>query len=129
MTAGTVVVLEVAIRVVVLAAVFWIAARKHDRITFAKRWAPPVVGLVFAVLGTALYWLLVPVLSLATLGVGRFAMPLVVNLLLLAATARIFRARAWFAIDGVFALVWLATFVTLADGALWLALDYLPKRV
>jgi peptidoglycan biosynthesis protein MviN/MurJ (putative lipid II flippase) len=113
--------------------VFWFAAKKNEKITFAKKWAPPIVAFVFAVLNTAIYWLLVPVLDIATLGAIGFAMPFIVNALLLAATVRILQSRdwsrEWFKIQGVFASLWMATFLTVAHGVLWFALDYLPKHV
>lgn len=120
---------KLGIRLVVFAAVFWIAAAKHDRISFAKRWAPPVVALVFAALNALLYWALLPLLDLATLGAVSFAMPFLANILLLGITVRIFQSREWFKIEGVFATLWMATFLTLAHGVLWFALDYLPKHV
>jgi hypothetical protein len=113
----------------VFTAVFWFAAKKNDRVVFAKTWAPPVVALVFAVLNTAIYWMLLPVLAIATLGAIGFAMPFIVNTILLAATVRIFQSREWFKIDGLLATLWMATFLTVAHGVLWFALDYLPKHV
>jgi uncharacterized membrane protein YvlD (DUF360 family) len=68
-------------------------------------------------------------LNLATLGAAAFAMPLVINGALLYATVRIFQSRRWFRIDGVFAMLWMAIFLTVAHGALWVAIDYLPKHV
>jgi hypothetical protein len=62
-------------------------------------------------------------------GVAGFAMPLLINTILLATTVRIFQSRTWFRIDGWFATMWMATFLTLAHGALWIALDYLPQHV
>jgi uncharacterized membrane protein YvlD (DUF360 family) len=70
-----------------------------------------------------------PILNLATLGAVAFAMPLVINGALLLATERIFQSRKWFRIDGLFAMVWMAIFLTVAHGALWVAIDYLPKHV
>ncbi len=120
---------KLGIRLVVFTAVFWVAAKKNDRITFAKRWAPPVVALVFAALNSLLYWALLPLLELATLGAVSFAMPFLVNILLLAITVRILESREWFKIEGLLATLWMATFLTIAHGVLWFALDYLPKHV
>ncbi len=128
MTGVTGILVKLGVRLVVFTAVFWFAAKKHDKIVFAKKWAPPLVALVFAVLNTAIYWVLVPILDIATLGVVSLAMPFLVNLLLLAVTVRIFQSREWFKIEGLFASLYLATFLTAAHGVLWFALDYLPKH-
>jgi uncharacterized membrane protein YvlD (DUF360 family) len=133
MSGATAVLIKLGVRLVVFTAVFWIAAKKNDKIVFAKKWTPPLVAFVFAVLNTVLYWLLTPVLELATLGALGFAMPFIVNALLLYATVRIFRlkewSKDWFKMDGLFATLWMATFLTLAHGVLWFALDYIPKHV
>jgi hypothetical protein len=125
----TTILIKLAIRLVVFTAVFWLVARKNQKVVFEKRWAPPLVGLVFAVLSTAGYWGLSKVLAIATLGALGFALPLLINVLLLAATARVFQARAWFRIDGLFAFLWMALFLTVAHGALWLGMDYIPAHV
>ena len=66
----------------------------------------------------------------ATLGAIGFVMPLIINGVLLAATVRIFeRKKQWFRVEGFFAGMWMAVFLTLAHGALWLAVDYIPKHV
>jgi len=120
--------IKLAARLVVFTAVFWFAARKNKKVVFEKRWAPPLVGLVFAVLSTALYWGASKVLGIVTLGAVGFVTPLVINLGLLLATAAVFKSRHWFRIDGVIATVSMALFLTLAHGALWLALDYIPAH-
>jgi uncharacterized membrane protein YvlD (DUF360 family) len=129
----TAVLIKLAIRLVVFTLVFWFAAKKNEKITFGKKWAPPLVALVFAVLNTVLYWLLLPVLDLATVGVASFVMPFIVNALLLLATMKIFDlrdwSREWIKIEGLFANLWMATFLTAAHGLLWFSLDYLPKHV
>ena len=103
---------------------------KNDEIIIEKKWATPLVAFTFAVLNTALYWALKPVLNVATLGAIGFVMPLIINGVLLAATVRIFAKRQkWFRIEGFFAGMWMAVFLTLAHGALWLAVDYIPKHV
>ena len=127
------VLIKLGVRLVVFTLVFWVAAKKNEKIVFSKKWAPPVVALVFALLNTVLYWLLGTVIDLATLGVATFVMPFIVNALLLAGTKQILDlrdwSREWFKIDGLFANLWMATFLTVAHGVLWLALDYLPKHV
>jgi uncharacterized membrane protein YvlD (DUF360 family) len=130
MSPAVAILIKLGIRLVVFTAVFWLAARKNDKVIFEKRWATPLVAFTFAVLNTALYWALTPILNLATLGAIGFVMPLVVNAALLAATVRIFaRKRHWFRIDGFFATMWMATFLTLAHGLCWLGLDYIPKHI
>jgi uncharacterized membrane protein YvlD (DUF360 family) len=122
--------IKLGVRLVVFTGVFWVAASKTDKIVIGKKWATPVVGFAFAVLNTALYWALKPILNLATLGALGFVMPLVVNGALLAVTVRIFdKKKHWFRIDGVFAMLWMAIFLTLAHGVLWFAFDYVPKHV
>ena len=128
MSGATGILIKLGVRLVVVTAVFWLAAKKNDKVVFDKKWAPPVVALVFAVLNTALYWLLTPILAIATLGALGFVMPLIANLILLATTVRIFESRKWFRIDGLLATLWMATFLTLAHGVLWLALDYIPAH-
>jgi len=142
MSGASAVLVKLGVRLVVFTAVFWIAAKRNPKIVFAKKWAPPVVGLVFALLNTALYWALTPVLDLATFGSIAFAMPLVVNALLLAVTERVFANRLaidpknpkaapqpWFHIDGFFANMWMAIYLTIAHGVVWVAVDYLPAHV
>jgi hypothetical protein len=129
MSGATGILIKLGVRLVVFTAVFWLAARHNDKVVFEKRWATPLVAFVFALFNTALYWMLKPVLDIATLGAVGFAMPLVINLALLAATVRVFQAKKWFRIDGLLATLWMATFLTVAHGALWLGLDYLPKHL
>ena len=142
----TAILIKMAVRLVIFTAVFWFAAKKNDKVVFAKKWAPPVVALVFAVLNTVLYWMLRPLFDLATLGAVGFAMPFIVNTLLLVVTVRIFKKLAekttkpgkdgkavepitWFRVDGIFATLWMATFLTVAHGVLWFGLDYIPAHV
>ena len=121
--------IKLGVRLVVFTGVFWFAARKNKQIIFEKKWAPPLVGLVFAILNTGLYWMLRPLLDLATLGAVGFALPMVINGALLYGTMKVFEKKKWFHIDGFFATLWMALFLTLAHGALWAALDYIPKHV
>ena len=123
------VLVKLGVRLVVFTAVFWFAAKKNKKIIFEKKWATPVIALTFALMNTALYWMLKPVLNIATMGAVAFAMPLVINGALLIGTEKIFQSRKWFRIDGFFATLWMAVFLTLAHGALWVALDYIPKHV
>ena len=120
-------VVKLGVRLLIFTAVFWFAAKNNPKVVFDKKWATPLVAFVFAVLNTALYFVLRPILNLATLGAVAFAMPLLINAVLLAVTVRIFQSRKWFHIDGMFATMWMATFLTIAHGALWVALDYLPS--
>ncbi|MCX5746562.1 MAG: hypothetical protein NT062_29140 [Proteobacteria bacterium] len=135
--------IKLGVRLVVFTAVFWFAAHKNKKIVLGKRWAAPVIGLVFAILNTALYWLLAPVFNLASLGAIGFAMPLIVNGVLLYGTEQVFGHRKLVGgtgedgkpkrvpllqIQGVFAMLWTALFLTLAHGACWVALDYLPSK-
>ena len=123
------VLVKLGVRLVVFTAVFWFAAKKNKKIIFEKTWATPLIALTFALMNTALYWMLKPVLNIATMGAVAFAMPLVINGALLLGTERIFQSRKWFRIEGFFATLWMAVFLTLAHGALWVALDYIPKHI
>jgi uncharacterized membrane protein YvlD (DUF360 family) len=121
--------IKLAIRLVVFTGVFWLAAKKNKSVVFEKKWAPPLVGLVFAILNTGLYWALRPILNLATMGAVGFALPFVINGALLYATMKVFEKKKWFRIDGFFATIWMALFLTLAHGVLWVGLDYIPAKV
>jgi uncharacterized membrane protein YvlD (DUF360 family) len=133
--------IKLGVGLVVFTTVFWLAAKNFKGIHFAKKWVAPLVGLVFAVLNTVLYWALTPLLELATLGTIAFAMPLVANALLLLVTERVFARRApidpkkqkdapspLFHVEGFFTTVWMAIFLSLAHGALWISLDYIPSH-
>src|SRR5262245_64165611 len=113
---------------VLFSAVFFVAARKNPKIKIEPRWATPLIALVFAVLNVGAYWLLTQLLNLATLGAIGIFMPFVVNLLFLFATVRVFEAKKWLVIDGLIATVWMALYLTIAQGVIWFALDYLPNR-
>jgi uncharacterized membrane protein YvlD (DUF360 family) len=84
---------------------------------------------VFAVFNTALYWMLKPVLNIATMGAIGFILPLIINGALLLLTMKVFEKKQWFRIDGLFASLWMAVVLTLAHGVLWLGVDYIPKHV
>ena len=134
---------KLGVRLVAFTAVFWVATwpRKGDtvgkdgkptvkppRISIQPRWAIPLIGLLFAGLNIALYWLLTPVLDIATLRTFSWIMPLVVNALLLWGTARIVDQKKWLRIDGFFAAAWLAVILTAAHLVLYVSLDYLPTK-
>jgi uncharacterized membrane protein YvlD (DUF360 family) len=121
--------IKLGIRLVVFTGVFWIAAKKNKKIIFEKKWAPPLVAFVFAVLNTALYWMLKPVLNIATMGAIGFVLPLIINGALLALTVKVFEKKQWFRIDGFFASLWMAVVLTLAHGVLWLGVDFIPKHI
>ncbi len=129
MTGATGILIKLAVRLVVFSGVFFAATKYIEGIVVTKKWAFPLLGAVFAVLTTAFYWLLAPILDLATLNAIGFAMPLVVNLALLAVTIRLFKTKGWLEVGGFFASMWLALSLTAAHGVLWFALDYLPTRV
>jgi hypothetical protein len=116
-------------RFVVFGLVFFLAARRNSKVLLPRKWATPLIALVFAVMNTALYWALTRILSLATLGAASFVMPFVANLVLLYLTVRIFAGRKWLEIEGTMTYLWLATILTAAHGLLWLGLDYLPPRL
>jgi uncharacterized membrane protein YvlD (DUF360 family) len=121
--------IKLGVRLVVFTGVFWFAARKNKKIIFQKKWAPPLVAFVFAVFNTALYWMLKPVLNIATMGAIGFILPLIINGALLLLTMKVFEKKQWFRIDGLFASLWMAVVLTLAHGVLWLGVDYIPKHV
>ncbi len=128
MSGGTEVLIKLGVRLVVFGLVFFIATRKNPKVIVSKKRVLPLIALVFAVLNTALYWLLAPILNVATLGAAGFLMPFVVNMVLLVGTVKIFSKWKWFKIQGVMTTLWMAAFLTLAHGALWLGLDYVPTR-
>jgi hypothetical protein len=115
-------------RLVVFGLVFFVAARRSPRIQLPSKWATPLVALVFAALNAALYWVLTPLLNLATLGALGFVMPFVANLIFLATTVRIFAAKKWIAVEGALTYLWLAAILTAAHGLLWFGFDYLPVK-
>ncbi|MBX3157381.1 MAG: hypothetical protein KF773_15505 [Deltaproteobacteria bacterium] len=147
--------IKLGVRLVVFGAVFFIVSRRNPRIIIRNKWATPLIAFVFAFLNTALYWALRPILDVATLGAISFFLPLVLNIVFLVATVRVFASirdrlaarapapaldkkgakgaqpeapKSWFEIDGIFATLWMALYLTAAHGALWVALDYLPNR-
>lgn len=124
------VLIKLGIRLVVFTGVFWLAAQKNEKVIFEKKWAPPLVALVFAILNTGLYWMLKPILNLATMGAIGFVLPLAINGGLLALTMKVFeKKKSWFRIDGFFTGLWMAVILTVAHGLLWLGIDYIPTHV
>jgi hypothetical protein len=147
--------IKLAIRLVVFLGVFWGASVRNPRIVVKPRWALPLVAGFFALLNTGLYWLLKPVLNLASFGAIWFLMPLVLNLIFLITTARVFQAQVITArpakgaktddaeapkkarvlrrpsleIDGITAFLYLAALLTVAHGVLWVGVDYLPTKL
>ena len=134
---------KLAIRLVVFTAVFWLATRprktderdkdgrpvlKPPRLSIQPRWAIPVIGVLFAGLNILLYWIVRPVLDIATFRTFSILMPLVVNSLLLFGTTKVVEKRQWMKMSGWFTAVWLAVALTLAHGVLYAALDYLPGK-
>lgn len=126
MDGATGILIKLGVRLVVFGLTFFLAARFNPKILLHKKWATPLIALVFATLNTALYWVLKPVLNLASMGALGFVMPLVANLLFLWATLKIFERKKWFEIDGLVPTLWMAGILTVVHGALWLGLDYLP---
>lgn len=121
--------IKLAIRLVAFTLVFWVATRKNPKVRIQPRWALAPVAGIFALFNVGLYWLLRPVLNLATFNVAGFVMPLVINLLFLIATVRVFERKKWLQLDGMRAYLWLAVVLTLAHCVLYVGLDYLPTKV
>ena len=143
--------IKLGIRLVVFLAVFFIATKRNPNIVVKPRWALPVIAGFFALVNTALYWALKPVLNLASFGAIWFLMPFVLNLCFLIATVRVFqksvstanippakvgreapapktRRRPTLEIDGIGATLYLAGLLTLAHGVLWFAVDWCPAK-
>jgi hypothetical protein len=120
---------KLGIRLLGFIAVFFLAARKNPKIKIEPRWAIPLVAGLFAVMNVGMYWLLKPVINMATLGAAWFAMPLLINLGFLIATVRITEKKKWLVIDGVRATLYLAFLLTLAHGVFWIGLDWLPAKL
>ncbi len=116
-------------RFLVFGLVFYLAARRSPQVKLPRKWATPLIALVFAGINTALYWVLTPMLDVATLGAFGFLMPFVANLIFLYATVRIFAAKKWIEIESAWAYLWLATILTVAHGLLWFGLDYVPAKL
>jgi hypothetical protein len=129
MTGVTGILIKLGVRLVVFGLAFWFATRNNPKVVIRKKRMLPLIALVFAALNTGLYWLLAPILKLATLGALGFLVPLAVNGLLLLGTVRIFQRWKLVELQGLVTTLWLAVLLTLTHGALYLGLDYLPKHI
>ena len=116
------------VRLVVFGLVIWLVSKRNKDVIIHKRLAIPLIALLFAALNAALYFILKPILNIATLGAVEYLMPLVINVLLLAVTIRVIEKKQWIEIKGLIATLYLGVALTVAHGALWLALDYIPKH-
>lgn len=119
------VLIKLLIRVAVFTAVFFVAVRKSEKIAVEKKWAVPLVGLVFALLNTGLYWLLKPVVNLATFGVAWLMVPFLLNGVFLYATNWLLEKARFKGLqfEGTWIMVKLAILLTIVHGGLYLALD------
>ncbi len=123
------VLIKFGVRLVVFGLVIWLVSKRNKDVVIHKRLAIPLIALLFAALNAALYFVLKPILNLATLGAVEYLMPLVINLILLAVTIRVIEKKQWIEIKGLIATVYLGVALTIAHGALWVGLEYLPKHV
>jgi uncharacterized membrane protein YvlD (DUF360 family) len=112
--------IKLAVRFGVFLLVFAFAAWKMPKVRIHPKFALPLVALVFAVLNVGLYWLLKPVLNLATLGAAWLFIPFVLNGTFLWATQKLLRPLR---IEGFFTTLKLAVILTAAHGACWVVLD------
>jgi uncharacterized membrane protein YvlD (DUF360 family) len=120
----TAIAIKLGVRFLVFGAAFGFAVWKNEKVTVKPRYAIPLVALVFALLNTAMYWALKPVLNVATLGMLGFVMPFLLNGFFLWATDRVLKPLK---IDGLLTMAWLAGLLTIAHGALYLLLDVIIK--
>ncbi len=116
--------IKLGVRFLVFGAVFGFAVWKNEKVTVKPRYAVPLVALVFALLNTGMYWLLKPVLNVATLGTMWFLLPFALNGLFLWATDRVLKPLK---VEGLLTMAWLAGLLTVAHGALYVVLDLLIK--
>jgi len=114
--------IKIGVRLLVFTLVFAFAAWRSPGVTVRPRIALPLVGLVFALLNTGLYWLGRPLLHLATLGAAWLLVPFALNGLFLWVTARFVRPLR---IESVRSMLWLAVLLTAAHGACWFIVDQL----
>ena len=120
----TAIAIKLGVRFLVFGGAFGFAVWKNKKVVVQPRYAIPLVALVFALLNTGMYWLLKPVLNVATLGTMWFLMPFLLNGFFLWGTDRVLRPLK---IEGVLTMAWLAGLLTLAHGALYVVLDVLLK--
>jgi hypothetical protein len=100
-----------AIRFVVFGVALTFAMKKVKDVKVTPPHALPLVALVFAVLNTALYWLIAGALNLVTLWTLFFLVPFIANGVFLYATDRILKPLK---IDGMIAFLKTAGIVTIA---------------
>ncbi|MBP9088009.1 MAG: phage holin family protein [Kofleriaceae bacterium] len=129
MNGTTGILIKFGVRLVVFGLVIWLVSKRNKDVVIHKRLAIPLIAFLFAALNAALYFILKPILNLATLGAVSYLMPLVINLILLAVTIRVIEKKKWIELRGLIATLYLAVALTIAHGALWVALDYIPKHL
>ena len=116
--------IKLGIRFLVFGAVFGVVTWKHKKVTVDPRCALPLIAADFALLDTGLYWLLKPILNLATLGTMAFVMPFILNGVFLYITERLVKKmRMELRLEGLWTKIVLAGLLTIAHGVLWVALD------
>ncbi len=116
--------IQLGVRILVFGLVFWLVARKHERVTVSPRWAiAPVAGL-FGVLNAGLYWVLSFLVSLASLFTLSIVAPVIANAVLLWGTTRLLKGK-WLKIDGIVPMAVLVGCLTLAHGALWFVFEHI----
>jgi hypothetical protein len=113
--------IKLGIRFLVFGGAFALAMHRDKRIRIHPRYALPLVALVFALLNTGLYWILKPVLNLATMGAFAFILPFALNGAFLYGTQRILKPLR---IEGIWPMILLSGVLTVAHGLLWVALDW-----
>lgn len=86
--------------------VIWLVSKRNKDVVIHKRLAIPLIAFLFAVLNAALYFILKPILNLATLGAVSYLMPLVINLILLAVTIRVIEKKKWIELRGLIATLY-----------------------
>lgn len=118
----TEILIKLAVRFALFGLVFGFAAWKNPKIRVHPRLALPLIALCFALLNTGLYWLVKPILEVASFGMLWLFLPFAVNGVLLWVTRRVLRPLR---IEGLFAMMWLAVLLTAAHGLAWLVLDKL----
>lgn len=107
--------IKLLIRVVVFGVAIAFVMRRQTGIRVKPRAALPLVALTFAAMNTLLYtlfmWVVGPVVSILTLGLGALALPFVLNGAFLWATQRVVKN---FKIDGLIPLAYAAFVLTVA---------------